>query len=66
MTSPTAIFCYKCDNLYHKASEGGLIFNDPSVDIDWKIDLEDCVLSPKDIILPTLDAILPTGISFKR
>ncbi len=65
VTSPTAIFCYKCDNLYNKSAEGGLIFNDPTVGIDWKIDLNNSVLSPKDVILPTLDAILPTGIKFK-
>jgi dTDP-4-dehydrorhamnose 3,5-epimerase len=52
--SETAIFSYKCDNFYHKASEGGIIYNDPSLGIDWQIDLEKALVSPKDQILPTL------------
>lgn len=52
--SPTAEFFYKCDNFYHKASEGGLIYNDPTLNIDWKIDLQDAKLSDKDKLLPTI------------
>ncbi len=52
--SPTAEFFYKCDNYYHKASEGGLLYNDPQLKIDWKIDLKDAQLSEKDSILPVL------------
>lgn len=52
--SPTAEFFYKCDNFYHKESEGGLIYNDPTLNIDWKIDLEDAKLSDKDKLLPTI------------
>ena len=36
--SDTAIFAYKCDNEYNKASEGGLLFNDPKLKIDWILD----------------------------
>lgn len=50
--SPTAEFFYKCDNFYSKASEGGLIYNDPSLAIDWKIELDKAVLSEKDLLLP--------------
>ena len=32
--SPTAIFSYKCDNLYNKQAEGGIIYNDPTLAID--------------------------------
>ena len=35
--SEEAIFAYKCDNFYNKESEGGIIFNDPSLNIDWKL-----------------------------
>ena len=35
--SETAVFTYKCDNLYHPESEGGILFNDPDLNIDWKI-----------------------------
>lgn len=41
------IFNYKCTNLYHKESEGGLNWNDPSLQIDWGI-TEQPVLSDKD------------------
>jgi dTDP-4-dehydrorhamnose 3,5-epimerase len=50
--SPTAEFFYKCDNFYSKESEGGVIFNDPKLNIDWQIDLSDAILSDKDKILP--------------
>ena len=40
------IFSYKCTNLYNKESEGGLMWNDPSLNIDWGI--TDPILSEKD------------------
>ena len=52
--SETAIFAYKVDNYYSKESEGGLIYNEPSLNIDWEIDLKDAILSDKDKILPTI------------
>ena len=52
--SETAEFFYKCDNFYNKASEGGLIYYDPQLEIDWRIDLDKAVLSEKDLILPAL------------
>lgn len=53
--SPTAEVMYKCDNFYHKASEGGIIYNDPALKIDWGINLEDALVSEKDLVLPTLE-----------
>jgi len=53
--SETAEFFYKCDNYYNKASEGGIIFNDPTLNIDWKLPHEQLIVSEKDQILPTLD-----------
>ncbi len=56
--SETAEVFYKCDNYYHKASEGGVLYNDPSLNIDWKIDLKDAIVSEKDLVQPLLkDAI---------
>lgn len=55
--SETAVFAYKCDNVYNKASEGGLRFDDPSLGIDWKIDLNKAVLSEKDKNNPLLGEI---------
>lgn len=49
------IFAYKCDNFYHKASEGGIVWNDATINIDWRLDSKDILLSDKDIILPTLE-----------
>jgi dTDP-4-dehydrorhamnose 3,5-epimerase len=50
----TAIFAYKCDEYYQPKAEAGIIFNDPSLDIDWKIKKEDIKISPKDMLLPKL------------
>ena len=58
--SEKATFFYKCDNFYNKASEGGLIYNDSTVNIDWKIDTKDLLLSEKDSILPTFQEIKDT------
>ncbi len=52
--TPTAVFAYKCDNVYNKASEAGIRFDDPSLGIDWKVKPEEAVLSDKDKILPFL------------
>lgn len=52
--SEEAVFFYKCDNYYNKASEGGIIYNDPDLAIDWKLDAQELLLSEKDTRLPTL------------
>ncbi len=48
------IFSYKCSNVYNKQSEGGIIWNDPTIDIDWGVDIEDIIISDKDSILPMI------------
>ncbi len=53
--SDTAEFFYKCDNYYNKASEGGIIYNDPTININWKVPANEVLVSEKDVILPTLD-----------
>lgn len=52
--SETAIFAYKCDNYYDKASESGIIYNDPQLTIDWQFPLEKTIVSAKDQELPSL------------
>lgn len=52
--SEVAIFQYKCDEFYHPESEGGILLDDPSLGIDWKIPVEDAVLSDKDKKHPLL------------
>lgn len=46
--SDEAVFQYKCDNYYAPQSEGAIIWNDPELEIDWKIPAEDIILSEKD------------------
>ena len=50
--SETAEFFYKCDNYYSKAHEGGILYNDPQLNIDWEINLDQVILSAKDQVLP--------------
>lgn len=47
-------FFYKCDNFYNKASEGGIRYDDPEINIDWQLNAEELIISAKDTILPTL------------
>ena len=54
--SETAIFCYKCDNYYSKAHEGGLRYDDAEVGIDWGFPSAEMNVSEKDLILPVLGA----------
>lgn len=51
--SETAIFAYKCDNYYNAASEKGVLYSSPELNIDWIVDAEKVSLSEKDLILPT-------------
>ncbi|ADV48893.1 dTDP-4-dehydrorhamnose 3,5-epimerase [Cellulophaga algicola DSM 14237] len=50
--SDTAVFFYKCDNFYNAASEGGIIYNDEELNIDWKVEDKYLKVSSKDLILP--------------
>jgi len=50
--SETAVVLYKCDQFYNKASEGGIRFDDPALNIDWGIDLKTAIVSEKDLELP--------------
>lgn len=52
--SETAVVLYKCDRLYNKSSEGGLLYNDPALQIDWRIPADKAIVSDKDKILPLL------------
>ncbi|MPT32646.1 dTDP-4-dehydrorhamnose 3,5-epimerase [Epilithonimonas hungarica] len=53
--SETAVFAYKCDNFYNKNSEGGVLWNDEKLKIDWQLPSEDIILSDKDAVLSTFD-----------
>lgn len=55
--SDTAIFSYKCDNYYNKEAEGGIIYNDTTLNIDWELPIETLIISEKDAILPTFETL---------
>ncbi|WP_018626454.1 dTDP-4-dehydrorhamnose 3,5-epimerase [Niabella aurantiaca] len=56
--SATATVLYKCDALYHKESEGGIIYNDAGLAIDWQVPKEKQIVSEKDLLLPSFkDAV---------
>lgn len=52
--SDTAIFSYKCDNFYNKEFEGGIIYNDKDLNIDWVLRESEYIVSEKDILLKPL------------
>jgi dTDP-4-dehydrorhamnose 3,5-epimerase len=56
--SDKAIFSYKCDNFYNKASEQGLRYDDQALGIDWKLPFSEFIVSEKDQVLPTLSNII--------
>ena len=56
--SDTCIFQYKCDNFYSKEHEGGVLFSDPDLGIDWGIDLDTAVVSDKDKVQPTFQNLV--------
>ena len=49
VVSDTAIFAYKCTDFYHPGDEGGLLYSDPEIGIDWPIDPDaPLIISEKD------------------
>lgn len=59
VTSAEAIFAYKCDNYYHQPAEGGIAYDDPTLNIDWEYPVERIVLSEKDAQLPSFKSLYP-------
>ena len=52
--SETAVFQYKCDEFYHPEADGGISILDDSLGIDWRIPIEQAILSEKDTKHPLL------------
>ncbi|WP_215238354.1 dTDP-4-dehydrorhamnose 3,5-epimerase [Dyadobacter helix] len=50
-----SIFSYKCTNVYNKQSESGILWNDPSLNIDWGV--ANPIVSEKDLLLPTFKSL---------
>ena len=59
--SDNAEFVYKCDDFYHPEDEGGVIWNDPTIHIEWPIE-EGLTLNDRDLRLPLLSE---TSFSFE-
>ena len=51
--SETAVVMYKVDEVYNKDSERGIRFDDPTLNIDWKVDTKDAIVSEKDLVMPS-------------
>lgn len=52
--SPEAIFCYKVDNVYAPQAEAGIVYNDPTINVEWGVPEKDVLLSAKDTVSPKL------------
>lgn len=57
--SDMAEFCYKCDDVYHPNDEGGLMWNDPDIGIEWPPLPGDEVLDPAKLVLSEKDKLHP-------
>ncbi len=56
--SEYSIFAYKCDQFYDKASEGGIIYNDATLALDWHLPKEALLISEKDRSLPSFQEVI--------
>lgn len=55
--SETAEFCYKCDDVYRPGDEGGLMWDDQAVGIDWPALQGDAVFDPSKVVLSDKDKV---------
>ncbi len=53
--SETAEILYKCDAFYNKEGEGGLLYSDSKLGINWQIPVNKAIVADKDLILPGID-----------
>ena len=52
--SEEAVFCYKVDNVYAPQAEAGIVYNDPTINVEWGVPAEKVLLSAKDTVSPQL------------
>lgn len=64
--SETAEFCYKCDDIYRPGDEGGIMWNDPELGIEWPAFLGEKTLDSAKVILSDKDKIHPALSSLKK
>jgi dTDP-4-dehydrorhamnose 3,5-epimerase len=55
-----SMFYYKCSNVYNKASESGILWNDPELDIQWPV--SEPLVSDKDKLLPRFEELLRNSV----
>lgn len=60
--SDYAEFCYKCDDVYHPNDEGGLMWNDPAIGIEWPAMDGDDAFDPSKVVLSGKDKLHPAFI----
>ena len=64
--SDRAVFCYKCDDVYHPGDEGGLMWNDPAIGVVWPAMEGDEAFDETKIILSDKDRVHPPLASLRR
>lgn len=64
--SERAVFCYKCDDVYHPGDEGGLMWNDPAIGVVWPPMEGDEAFDETKIILSDKDRVHPPLASLRR
>src|SRR5665648_382790 len=60
--SETATFAYKCDEYYRPEAERGIVYNDPTLAINWKVKDGDILVSDKDRVLSLIHISEPTRL----
>jgi dTDP-4-dehydrorhamnose 3,5-epimerase len=55
-----SVFFYKCSNFFNKASESGIVWNDPQLNISWPVTKP--IVSEKDKLLPTFEELLRNSV----
>ncbi len=60
--SETAVFAYKCDNLYAPGAEFGVRFDDPDIGVDWQIPMDKIIVSDKDKNGKRLRDVIDNGL----
>lgn len=53
--SEHSVFAYKCDRYYNQEADAGVLWNDPTLNIDWEYPEDQLILSEKDTRLPTFE-----------
>ena len=63
--SDRAVFCYKCDDVYHPNDEGGIMWNDPEVGVEWPPLEGDDAFDPSKLVLSAKDKVHPSLASLR-